>query len=115
MEHIAALLLIVGCSGDLAECRELPAPVPVYEAIEDCEANLSATHRQLENEAARILSTCVFIDPAFEEEDAELVWDVTPDGKLHATVRSPEMLVASAPLRREKTMLTRIEFGMRNP
>ena len=31
MEHIAALLLIIGCSEDLSQCCELPAPVPVYE------------------------------------------------------------------------------------
>ena len=102
MEHIAALLLIIGCSGDFAECRELPAPVPVYEAIEDCEADLAVAHRQLQGQAARVLSTCVFIDPAFEEMDAELVWDVTPDGKLHAVVEAPEIVVASGPAGREK-------------
>ena len=40
MEHIAALLLIIGCSGDLSQCRELPAPVAVYEAVEDCNQEL---------------------------------------------------------------------------
>ena len=39
MEHIAALLLIVGCSGnvgagDTRECQELPAPTPVKETWE---------------------------------------------------------------------------------
>ena len=47
MEHIAAFLLIVGCSPDLAECREMPTPTAIYETIEDCEAErpaISARH-----------------------------------------------------------------------
>ena len=33
MEHIAALLLIVGCSGDLKECSELPAPTSDFRNV----------------------------------------------------------------------------------
>ena len=40
MEHIAALILIIGCSDDLTQCRELPAPTPIYETKQDCDAAL---------------------------------------------------------------------------
>ena len=35
MEHIAAILLMVGCSSDLRQCEELPAPTAIYETDQD--------------------------------------------------------------------------------
>lgn len=96
MEHIAALLLMVGCSGDLAECRELPAPTPIFETMEECQALLPASLKQAEGTEAKVLADCVFVDPAMEEEDAVLEWDVTKDGKLIASVTAGgEVVVAS--------------------
>ena len=37
----------------------------------------------------------VTVDPALEEEDAELVWDVKPDGTLVASISVPDVMVAS--------------------
>lgn len=86
MEHIAALLLIVGCSGDLGECRELPAPVPVFETMEECDAVLPAAFENARPQGERVFASCVFVDPAMEEMGAELVWDVLPEGRLVASV-----------------------------
>ncbi len=86
MEHIAALLLIVGCSGDLKDCSELPAPVPLYETVEECDTEVAPALASFRNERDRIFATCVFVDPAMAEEDAELVWDVTADGNLVAEI-----------------------------
>ena len=97
MEHIAALLLIIGCSGDFAECRELPAPIPLYETTEECEGDLPVAMALVDGEAERVMARCVFVDPALEEEDAELVWDVKPDGTLYASIEIPELAVASVP------------------
>jgi hypothetical protein len=102
MEHIAALLLIVGCSGDLAQCKELPAPIPVYETLEDCEADRPIAIRMLSETAQQIMAQCVEVDPALEEEDAELVWDVNPDGTLYASIEVPQVMVASQAHRRDK-------------
>jgi len=97
MEHIAALLLVVGCSGDLRDCTELPAPVPVYETLEECQGELSPVRDSMRELREKVLATCVFVDPALEEEDAELVWDVTPDGKLVAEITfDGQSVVASA-------------------
>ena len=95
MEHIAALLLIIGCSDDLGSCRELPAPIPVYETYEECEGDLPVAMGMMNGEASRVMAKCVFVDPALEEEDAELVWDITPEGALEASIGAPEMMVAS--------------------
>jgi hypothetical protein len=86
MEHVAALLLIVGCSGDLERCAELPAPTPIYETYEECRANLDASVAGLRPEGERVFGTCVYVDPALEEADAQLYWDVRPDGTLEATI-----------------------------
>lgn len=98
MEHIAALLMIVGCSPDLAECRELPAPVPLYQTREECDAALPAASTAMEGRAPRVYATCVYVDPALEYVDAELVWDVTEEDGLIASVEhigASDILVAS--------------------
>lgn len=90
MEHIAAFLLIVGCSPDLTECRELPAPLPIYETIEDCVAERDAATAVHEAEADLVLSSCFEVDPLLAEADAEIVWDVTADEGLTASVEPYE-------------------------
>lgn len=95
MEPIAALLLIVGCSQDMTQCEELPAPAPVYATAAECDVDLSAALRDLAGARARVMGTCVYVDAAMEEQDAELVWDVTPGGALQATVEAVTMDVAS--------------------
>lgn len=96
MEHIAALLLIIGCSDNLSECKELPAPVPVYETVEECDANLGDAMKGYVNRHPQIFAQCVSVDPALEEEDVELVWDVRNDGTLHAALEVPDVMVAGS-------------------
>ena len=97
MEHIAALLLIIGCSDDLSQCRELPAPVPVYEAAEDCYGELPNSLGAFTGQYGRLFAQCVPVDPALEEQDAELTWNIRPDGTLAASVdaASSDVTVAS--------------------
>jgi hypothetical protein len=102
MEHIAALLLIIGCSNDLAQCKELPAPIPVYETVEECQGDLPIAIRMVTETAQKIMAQCVEVDPALEEEDAELVWDINPDGTLYASVEVPQVMVASEAHRFDK-------------
>lgn len=98
MEHIAAFMLIVGCAPDLAECREIPTPTAIYEAVEDCEAERPALSARHEDAAPRMFAQCFAVDPLLTESDAEIVWTVTPEGNLHAWVEpypSGEVLVAT--------------------
>jgi hypothetical protein len=104
MEHIAALLLIVGCSGDLAQCRELPAPATVFETMEECQAEYAPALRELSGEAPRIFGTCIALDPALEEDYAEVVWSVSAGGTLEASVET-DAVVASNATRPEKDYL----------
>lgn len=106
MEHIAALLLIIGCSDDLAECKELPAPVAVYETTQECEAELPGSMKGYVNSYPQIFAQCVSVDPALEEEDAELVWDVRQDGTLYAAVETPDVMVAQTTPRSDRLVAT---------
>lgn len=96
MEHIAALLLIVGCSNDLAECRELPAPAPIFETAGEC---MEALPRGIESFAGRyprVIARCIDVDPALEEDYAELTWDVTKDGVLVASLETAAMVASNS-------------------
>ncbi|MGE0500854.1 MAG: hypothetical protein AB7I79_04240 [Rhizobiaceae bacterium] len=94
MEHIAAILLVVGCSGDLSECRELPAPVPLFETAEDCEATRGRSAAAYGVDGGQVFAVCVPVDPALEEQDAELVWDIVDD-RLVASIEVTDVIVAT--------------------
>ncbi|MEP9399180.1 hypothetical protein [Mesorhizobium sp. KR2-14] len=90
MEHVAALLLIIGCSGDLKQCGELPARVPLYETAEECASALPFALQDWQGRKPRVFARCVPVDPAMEEEDAQLAWSVSPEGGLTASVYAAE-------------------------
>jgi hypothetical protein len=95
VEHIAALLLIIGCSDDLSQCRELPAPTAVFESTEECEEELHSSLGAFTNLFEQLFAQCLPVDPAMEEEYAELQWEVHSDGTLIATLECAVSLVAA--------------------
>lgn len=95
MEHIAAILLLIGCSDDMLVCRELPAPTPVYETVEECEAGIEASMISLSDRFPQVLGQCINVDPILEESDAELVWSIAADGTFLASFEEPVIQVAS--------------------
>lgn len=108
MEHIAAVLLIIGCSNDLSQCHELPAPVTIFETAEACTAERPFALGDLSGKAERIFGKCLAVDPALEDDYNEIVWDVRPDGTLDASVEIEGTVVASnAAPRPEKDYLGR--------
>lgn len=96
MEHIAALLLLIGCSDDMVQCKELPAPTVMYETVDECEAVLPDALAGYTSSFPQILAQCVRVDPSLEEEDADLVWNIRPDGTLIAAVETPDVMVAKS-------------------
>ena len=99
-EDIAALLLVIGCSDDLSQCRELPAPVSIFETKEDCDQQLPDSLGAFTGQLEQLYAQCLSVDPAMEDEDTELVWEVHPDGTLIASVEaaSPEEIESTATL-----------------
>lgn len=95
MEHIAAVLLIIGCSDDLAQCREVPAPVALYETAEQCETEMPASLRGYTLEFPQLFAQCLTVDPSLEEEDVVLSWGIRNDGMLVASVGVSDVMVAT--------------------
>ncbi|MEX0953665.1 MAG: hypothetical protein WDZ83_00455 [Rhizobiaceae bacterium] len=85
MEHIAAILLLLGCSDDGRSCAELPAPHVGYEAEQICEEHLPGVMQRAGNSYPLVIGKCIPVDP-LAEGDMEIVWDVTSEGELIASV-----------------------------
>ncbi len=106
MEHIAALLLVIGCSNTMTECRELPVPVSVFETAAECTAERPFAMGDLQGQAQHIVAECLAVDPALEDDYDQIVWNVRPDGTLVASLEISNSLVASNGARPEKNYLS---------
>lgn len=106
MEHIAALLFVIGCSNAMTDCRELSVPVSVFETAEACAAERPFALSDLQGRAPRIVGECLAVDPALEDDYDQIVWNVLPDGSLNASLQVSGTLLASAGTRAEKDYLS---------
>ena len=70
-EDIGALLLVIGCSDDLSQCRELPAPVSIFETKQDCDQQLPDLLGAFTGQFEQLYAQCLSVDPAMEDQDAE--------------------------------------------
>ena len=86
MEHIAALILLLGCDDNAFQCEEIPAPTVGYETVELCEQAVAPTLRMQGRNYPLVIAKCIPVDPA-AEGDMEIVWDVDRLGQLHAEIR----------------------------
>ncbi|TIT74053.1 MAG: hypothetical protein E5W57_27000 [Mesorhizobium sp.] len=105
MEHIAALLLVIGCSDTMTDCRELSVPVSVFETFEGCIAERPFALGDLRGRTPHIMGECLAVDPALEDDYDQLLWTVRPDGTLVASLEVSGTVVASNGARPEKDYL----------
>lgn len=85
MEHIAALLLLIGCNDSASQCDELPSPTVGYETIEQCEEAVAPALRLEGRGYPLVIAKCLPVDP-LAEGDMEIVWDIDANGELQAEV-----------------------------
>jgi hypothetical protein len=105
MEHIAALLFVVGCSSSMTDCRELQVPVSVFETEQACTAERPFALGDVQGQAPHIFGKCLSVDPALEDDYDQILWNVKPDGTLVASLEVSGMLVASNSVGPEKDYL----------
>jgi hypothetical protein len=95
VEHIAAVLLIVGCSNSLEQCRELPAPVTVFETLAQCAVERPRAVGKFGRAHPRIFSRCLMVDPALEGDYNEIQWSVRADGTFEASIGGAGTMIAA--------------------
>ncbi|TSE04464.1 hypothetical protein C1D09_024095 [Mesorhizobium intechi] len=106
MEHIAALLLVIGCSNSMTDCRELQVPVSIFETADQCTAERPFAMGDVQGQAQRIVARCLAVDPALEDDYDQVVWKVRPDGSLEASLAISGLVMASNAVRPEKDYLS---------
>lgn len=87
MEHIAAIMLLVGCSHGGLTCEELPTPQVAFETMEDCVGALPAALGGAGAGKRIVHGRCAVVDPAWVEEDVEIDWRLTRKNGLEVHVR----------------------------
>ena len=87
MEHIAAIMLLVGCSHGGLTCEELPAPQVAFETMEECVGALPAALGGAGAGKHIVHGRCAVVDPAWVEEDVEIDWRLTRKNGLEVHVR----------------------------
>lgn len=86
MEHVAAIMMLVGCGPANVDCREIAAPSIGFETLEECQALLKPALDSVEGRFRIAYGKCAAIDPALFMEDATITWDITPSGELHVFI-----------------------------
>jgi hypothetical protein len=86
MEHIAAIMMLVGCSQGNLQCKELPAPAVGFETAEECHELLQPSINDIRGKYKVVYGKCAEIDPALYIEDATITWNITPANELDVQV-----------------------------
>lgn len=86
MEHIAAIMVLVGCMQGQTTCREVPTPVVGFETVEECQELLSPSIEEVGKAFKSAYGKCAEVDPALFVEDATIEWHITPQRQLEVRV-----------------------------
>lgn len=95
MEHVAAFMLLVGCSGDMSVCKEIPVPVAAYESVAECRQELPLQIRLSGTVDERVLGACKEVSEDVFQQSATVDWTVSRDGRLAINFDAEPSLVAS--------------------
>lgn len=87
MEHIAAIMLLVGCNSGSLACEELPAPQVAFESMEDCVGALPSALGDAGLAKRVVHGRCAAVDPAWVEEDVEITWRMSRQSGLEVHVQ----------------------------
>lgn len=95
MEHVAALLLLVGCTPDSSVCTEIPVPRPIYRSVGECEAAAPIEMRLSGTYDRRVMAKCTGLTQAELEGAVSVEWAVNRAGQLAVELTDAPQLVAS--------------------
>lgn len=102
MEHVAAIMVLIGCGHGDVDCVEMPAPIPAYETVAMCERHLEHALREASDKRPVVYGQCAAFDPTLLEQDAVVSWEFAENGELHIEIVPVQSLYAARqPLRPE--------------
>lgn len=83
MEHVAAMLLILGCTDGAMDCASTQTKLSQFETVQACESVMVEDMMTFVSEHEVVLAQCVPVDPALNQ-GWELSWTVSDNGKINA-------------------------------
>ncbi|WP_152046090.1 hypothetical protein [Aureimonas psammosilenae] len=95
MEAVAALMMIVGCDANLADCRIVPVVAPVYSDANSCHRDLDIQMRLDGLKATKLFGTCKDVDQATLASAASVDWSLGRDGRLELRFDTAPKIMAS--------------------
>ncbi|MFB2549604.1 hypothetical protein [Ensifer soli] len=84
MEHIAAIMVLVGCVN--GQCAQVQTPVDAFESAQDCQEMLRPAVSKASDDYSITYGKCASVDPALEFADMSVRWRITPDDQLDITI-----------------------------
>lgn len=94
MEHIAAIMVLIGCGHGDVDCKGLPSPTVGYETVQACEAEMESVLRRESDMHPVVYGKCATLDPSLFEQDAVVAWNFDRSGALHVDVVPANSLYA---------------------
>jgi len=85
MEHVAALMLIVGCSDGMAQCDGLQDRMPLFETATACRAAIMDEIIAHVGARPYVLGHCIDVDPAIPATGWSVSWTVSAAGVIEAS------------------------------
>ncbi|WP_182085437.1 hypothetical protein [Aureimonas sp. ME7] len=95
MEHVAALMLLVGCSSDASVCTQIAVPQPIYRSVAECESAMPLAQRFSATYDRKVVGTCTGLSAAELESSPSVEWAVSRSGRLSVMLTDPPALLAS--------------------
>ncbi|WP_185983551.1 hypothetical protein [Aureimonas mangrovi] len=86
MEHLVAIMLLVGCNADGSQCSEIPVPAPAYDSVADCEREMAIQMRFSSTYDDRILGKCTAVSEELLDQSATIEWGVSRGGELRVEI-----------------------------
>ncbi|WEX78104.1 hypothetical protein PYH37_002956 [Sinorhizobium numidicum] len=86
MEHVAAIMILVGCMQGAMACREVPSPVVGFETAKECQALLSPAVEEVGKVFKEAYGKCAPVDPALFVENVVIEWEVTSARELQVQI-----------------------------
>jgi hypothetical protein len=86
MEHLVAIMLLVGCNADGSQCSEIPVPAPAYDSVADCEQEMAIQMRFSSTYDNRVLGKCTAVSEDLLDQSATIEWGVSRGGELRVEI-----------------------------